>query len=421
MKVKHLLPLFLILWLSACKLEGVEVPLPSPEPATETHAPTATSAPQADHPVQLRVWLPLRFADPNLPAANLLMDRLSDFEVENPGIDIQIRSKEESGQAGLLASLQTASTAAPDALPDLIILDAVSLYSAALTGLTVPLEGIVDLPQEPTWYQHAVQAAHVDGTFFAIPFATQADVLAYSTNLYNEVPANRAQILGSGSPLLFPAADPYASFTLSLYQGLGGTFWGEDGRPTLDSKPLGQVLEFYAQELAAGLLPQSSMNQATSLDTWNAFQSIILGNAVVPLDQTLAHPSSLLAVIPWPIEGGQSLVPNTTWSWAVITSDPERQALSVALLEWLTEPSFLGSWTHALHMIPPTPSALAEWPLDADSANVNRMLPHLASAPGPAEKTALGPTLAAAVAQVINEGLDANLAAQQAVDSLPSP
>jgi len=421
MKVKHLLPLFLLLWLAACKPKAVEDATPSPEPPVETPVPTATSTPKADHPIQLRLWLPLRFADPSLPAANLLTDRLEAFELDNPGIDIQIRIKQETGQAGLLASLFTASEAAPDALPDLVILDAISLNSAALKGLTVPLEGIIAPPQEPSWYEHAVQAAHVDGIFCALPFATQADVLAYSTNLYNESPTEWTQILESGGSLLIPAADPNASFTLSLYQGLGGVFWNDDGTPILDAKPLEKILEFYAGELATGLLPQSSMNLTTSEETWNAFQSIVLGNALVPLDQTLAHPNSGLSVIPWPLENGQSVVPNTTWSWSIITADPDRQALTAALLEWLAEPSFLGSWTNALHMIPPTPTALAEWPVDGDSANVNRMLPHLASAPGPSEKIELGPMLAAAVAQVINEGVDASQAAQQAVDSLPIP
>ena len=163
------------------------------------------------------------------------------------------------------------------------------------------------------------------------------------------------------------------------------------------------------------------MNLETSLDTWNAFQSILLGNALVPLERNLSQSSTLLAVAPWPAGEGQMVVPNTTWSWSVITADPERQIYTSALLAYLTEPAFLGAWTHALHLIPPTPSALAVWPDDAGTAKVNRILPYLASAPGPAEQLVLGPIVASAVAQVINEGIDANLAAQQAMEALPTP
>ena len=74
--------------------------------ATETQRP-------ANEPRILRVWLPPQF-DPNAgtESANLLQQRLADFEMGHPGLEIEVRIKAEEGEANILNALSVTSMAA---------------------------------------------------------------------------------------------------------------------------------------------------------------------------------------------------------------------------------------------------------------------------------------------------------------------
>jgi hypothetical protein len=85
--------------------------------ATTTPEPSASTTPTPPFDVEpriLRVWLPPHF-DPNTDtnAAQLLRQRLAEFQASQRGLRIEVRIKAVEGKAGLLNSLSVTSVAAP--------------------------------------------------------------------------------------------------------------------------------------------------------------------------------------------------------------------------------------------------------------------------------------------------------------------
>ena len=153
-------------------------PTPAPAPfgqATSTPQPfidsTPTVLPVTEARV-LRIWLPPRF-DPNADteSANLLKQRLADFESAHPGVKIEVRIKAEEGATSLLNALSITNSAAPAVLPDLIALSRPDLESAALKGLIHPVDGLSVLLDDPNWYPYARELGHIENIGYGLPFA----------------------------------------------------------------------------------------------------------------------------------------------------------------------------------------------------------------------------------------------------------
>jgi multiple sugar transport system substrate-binding protein len=391
--------------------------------ATATPAavsPTPTNSPS---PKNLTIWIATPFSpDTGSPAGTLLTDRLAEFEASHPRIHIVVRTKDASGPAGLLDTLAAASAAAPAALPDLIGLDPTGLRAAAIKGLIVPLHDLVPEPASPEWYEHALGTAYVDGALFGMPFAADAEVLGYDLTRYPRPPLSWAEILAGPAPFVFPAGDPLALFTLAEYVSLGGPLSDENGRPSLDPQTLAEVLSFYGSSRAAGVIPLSVRQFVTDSDTWGALQGGRAAAATAPLSQFLSQfNSDVQGAIPLPTKGGAGACFAQTWSWAVVTEDADLQAVSAELIAWLGEPSFLGSWTAALGMLPPNRSALEEWPGGLQRSIATRLVG--VSRPMPPEEilVTFGPPLQAAVESVLSGATTPEQAAQAAAQAVSIP
>src|SRR4030065_148021 len=76
-----------------------------PTPSAPAPSATETARPATEARI-LRVWLPPQF-DPNAgtASANLLQQRLADFEAQHPGVEIEVRVKSEEGEANMLNAL----------------------------------------------------------------------------------------------------------------------------------------------------------------------------------------------------------------------------------------------------------------------------------------------------------------------------
>lgn len=391
---------------------------------TSTRSSAATTPPSTSpSPLSLTLWLPPGL-DPtsSTPAAALLEERLADFQRANPGLAVVVRIKDESGPAGLLETLSAAAEAAPASMPDLIALDSAGIRSAALKGLIAPLGGLEADLAAPDWYDFARAASLVEASFYAIPFAADADVLGFRVEAYGTPPLTWDEILASQSLFVFPAADPEASVTLSQYLALGGSLVDTSGRPTLDPNTLAQVFSFYRAARDAGVLPLSARQYATLEETW---QAILDGRAQAGLTRL----SALLAEDD-PSLDASAFQPNTdsrptcfveTWSWAMVTRDPSRQALAAQLLAWISAPEFLGPWTSALGLLPPTTSALELWPPGAETSLVSRLV--MAATPRPSAEiiATVGVPLRDAAEAVLSGTVSPEAAALAASQDLLSP
>lgn len=410
--------------LAACEPTGTQVP-PDVTPGPTATRPSLGVTPPSTSPeaVALTLWLPPGL-DPtsSAPAAALLEERLADFERANPGLMVIVRIKDESGQAGLLETLSAAAEAAPASMPDLIALDAAGIRAAALKALIAPLEGLVADLASSEWYDFAHAASLVDASFYAVPFAADAEIVGFRVEAYGSSPLTWDEILASQSLFVFPAADPNASVTLTQYLSLGGSLVDTSGRPTLDPTVLAEALSFYRAARDAGVLPLSARQFATELETW---QAVLDGRAQAGLTRL----SALLAANDASLDGSP-LLPSVdsppicfvdTWSWAIVARDPTRQALAAQLLAWLSAPEFLGPWTEALGLLPPTASALELWPSGPRASLASRLV--VAATPRPSEEitATLGVPLRDAAEAVLGGTMTPQAAALAASQDLLSP
>lgn len=410
------------LLLSACGVVS-QAPLPT---ATARVRPTQTPAnqvpttPPIEPELGLTLWLPKQFApDPSTPGGLVLGRQLDEFREAHPELTIDIRVKQDSGRAGLLDYLNTASAAAPEALPDLIALSQDDLRRAVQAGLVRPLNDVYPELTTPEWYDYAVDISTVDGVYAGVPFAGDASVLAYNVSYFGSPPHTWDAILTSPGPFFFPAADPSGLFTVAQYTALGGTLRDEAGQIRLDADRLTQVLQFYRQGVDLTVIPPD-LPYASPLDTWRAYREARAIATVVTASAYLAERRflNITAISLLPTKDGAPVALATAWSWALVTADPERQSRALQLLDWLTEAQRLGEWGYAAGVLPTRSSALRAWPSDPSTALASGVVSVAQLAPESDVLAVVGPPVQTAVQDVLAGRAtpeDAALAASMAV------
>jgi multiple sugar transport system substrate-binding protein len=331
---------------------------PQGTPATSTPEPEATETKRsANEPRILRVWLPPQF-DPNAgtESANLLKQRLADFETQHPGLEIEVRIKAEEGEANILNALSVTSMAAPSALPDLVALSRPALESAALKGLLHPIDGLSTTLQDPNWYGYARQLGEIENIGYGLPFAGNVFALVYRSEL-GEL-TNWEEILASEGVLSFPAGDPQGLVGLSLYTSAGGEIVNSQGLPTLDQTVLTRLLSLIEDGLGASMLSPSLAIVGTDAQALQLYRDRT-ANMVITWASNY-RPVSDEQIIPLPglDETPYSLA--TGWMWALAGSNTENQALAVELAEYLIADEFIGEWTRAAGYLPTRPSSVDE-------------------------------------------------------------
>lgn len=368
----------------------------------------------------MRLWLAPGF-DPNdgSQAGELLQDRLADFVIRHPGIEIEIRIKPDAGIGGLYQSLAAATSAAPSILPDIITLNQDTLQAAATDELIVPLDQYLEPPSTPAWYDHTVSISRFEGTPFGLPFASETEILAYRSFRFQTPPLTWSEILAGPESFLFPANDPLAKFSLTQYLALGGSLFDESGSPQIDPIILTEVLTFYSSIQSSDILSTSALQYSSATETLEALVSERATSAVALLSEFLLNNDlRVYSAVPLPTQSEPGTGFAKTWSWAIINHDPDHEELAAQLIDWLTEPEFLGSWTHALGMLPPMTLALAQWP-EGPETSLASSLVTIVQPEIPAETLdILGPAFYQAVTEVIRDGVKPSNAAVTAAQSI---
>lgn len=326
---------------------------PQPTPSSETA--TAEPSPAVTEPTILRIWLPPQF-NPNTDstASSLLKQRITTFEADHPGYEVEVRMKSEEGEADLLNSLAITSMAAPGALPDLIALPRASLEAAAQKRLIQPLDNVSPDFQNMDWYPYARDLGKVDGTMYGLPFAGDALVIIYRPELVWI--KNWDSILLSESHLIFPGADPQAQVGLALYVSAGGELQDAQGKPTLDQETLSRVLELFAKGLSAGVFPNASTNIAADQQVMQEYRARRAEMAIAHYSQFRATQDGLLQ----PLMGldEEHLTFATGWVWAFPSQRAETHPISIELAEYLMADDFLPRWSVESGYLPTYPSSV---------------------------------------------------------------
>lgn len=367
---------------------------PTPVPLTQASAtPQPTSTPDAPQPQAriLRVWLPPRFnPDSGTQSADLLKQRLVEFESLHPGLEIEVRIKTEEGETSLINSLGITSLAAPAILPDLIILSRPALETAARKGYLHPIDGLSVMLDDPDWYTYARDLGHVQNIGYGLPFAGDALVLAYRPE--NGGGPDWEEIFSNGIKLSFPAADPRGLFGLSLYVSAGGKVLDANGLPALEQDALVQTLSWLEEGMFSESISPALRNISLESDALALYRS---GGVDAVIAWTSSAPEGSL--VPIPGLDGSPRSPATGWVWALAGSNPENQQIAIELAESLTAGEFMSEWTRAAGYLPTRPSGAI-----ASPDSIIAVLESALLLPSDDIMTVLGPLMQEAWVRVLN-------------------
>jgi len=409
---------------SSCSNKAQQTTPDRPVKVTETPPHQAfTPSDPGETRNTLTLWIPPFLSPENESASGLMFsERLQEFEEAHPDVSISLRIKEEMGSAGLLASLEATSLAAPSALPDIIVLDPTSLDEAVLSELLLPLDSLFSPPSVPDWYDHTLPSAYVRDGFYGLPFASETELFVYNKENIAETPLDWAALLNGPVSYLFPAGDKLAKFTIAQYLSQDGALQNETGEFTLDARILSDILDFYSTSREAGIISLSALQLTSERETWALLEQNAAQSALVPLDAYILETNRTKYGAQFlPTRDGEGIIMTQTFAWAMVTTDPERQSIAVDFLNWLLRPDFLGPWSHALGMLPATSSALSEWPDAGSLALVNQLIRSAVPLPSTDKLISIGPIVQLAIEEVLFGRETPEAAAQKASNTLNNP
>jgi multiple sugar transport system substrate-binding protein len=398
---------------------------PTTQAATPASSPQADITPQPGGETGLRIWLPPEF-DPqaNNPAGQILDARLQAFASANPGLNLEVRVKALAGEGGMLESLVATNVAAPFVVPDLVLLPRPLLESATLKGLLYPFDGLTNLMDDPNWYDYARQAARIQSSTYGIPFAGDALAFVYQPVFTETLANNLEDLISLGEPLIYPAADPQALFTLSLYLAQGGSLQDNQGRPMLDKNALISIFEFDKQASEAGMMPAWLTQYANDSQVWDAFLSNPYHMAITWVSAYLSHQLGTpdnLALARLPTMSNVPFTLATGWSWALSSQEATRRSLAVSLAEYLVDKDFLSQWTSAAGYLPPRKDAYQNWQDAQLRSTVNQISSSAALIPPVDMVSSIGPAIEQALISILKAQSDPQTAAQAVISQINQP
>ena len=427
MRPRSILFVLLLLILVGC---GEEVPVPesvAPTPVPSPLQPTPTLAPTRElEPmiVTLELWLPEEL-DPygGGPGADLFAQQLDDFSDVYPDVQVEVLVKKAHGRGGLLDFLRTARDAAPSILPDLVVLDAGELETAARSGLIQPLDDILSPAEMADRFLFSIGLGTVDEQTLGFVVGADMQHLVYRPDRFESPPVSWTEIISPPVPFLFPVgtrSQSVSDATLIQYLAAGGKLTGEDGGPWLDESVMVSVLGFYSACVSTGTIsPTVVFRTRDAGQAWEQFQNGEGEIAVVPASRFWLEADETVAAAAIPTQSGQPLSIAQGWALGMVTDDPVRQSLAVLLLDWLIAPDHNGQWTQAAGYLPGTQGALRIWDVSNAGRAVLRSLMEAAVPPPRPEVIAVvGPAMQEAVDSVLRGWATPEEAAAAAVKRL---
>ena len=396
---------------------------PSPQPEL-TITPGVQGTPSLESPtiLELEIWLPQQF-DPNSgsPAGNLLNQRIKQFESQNKDVFINVRIKPVSGPTSMLEALTITNEAAQAAMPSMVALSRSDLSNAVSQQLVYSFDPYSSMIDEDDWYQYARNLTIVGGSSYGLPFAGDSLILLNRPEIIGNQPVTWADVLRRGEPLSFPGSDPQALFTMALYQAAGGNLENAQRLPQLDLEKLTQVFQLFADGGQTGVFPLWTTELQKDSEAWTAYNELRSNWVVTWSTRFLQDPISDTSPLVFPIIKDSPVSIVDGWVWSITDPNMDHHALIAELIEFLTAPDFLRTWSPATGILPVRPSSLGGW----QDQNLINMLNQVALSsrvkPRNEVTTTLGPLLSEQVVLILSGKTTAPIAAQTVIDKLGNP
>ena len=311
----------------------------------------------------LVVWVPeFMTADGDTAAAEVLATALQQFEQLYPASEVEFVVKQEEGVNGILNYLRSAQRVAPAILPDLVVLNSQDLWRAVDLGLVQPLDA-ANLPVTQPIYPAALASARYQETIYGLPYVVNP--LHAVGAAEQTLPATWDDVLAGGVPYVFAGGLGDAGLNPSLllqYAAAGGTMTETTAEPDADA--LRALLEFYVMGQSAALIGEDTAVLADTEDVWSALDlasspAVGLVSAHVLLRERDAL--NRLAYAPLPSVDGTARALAPAYTFAFLTTDPERLEMGYNLLNVLFDPTVHGNWAQFAQLLPSTETALDTW------------------------------------------------------------
>ena len=396
---------------------------PSPQPElTTTPGVEGTPSPETPTILELEIWLPQQF-DPNSgsPAGKLLNQRIKQFESQNEDVFINVRIKPISGPTSMLEALTITNEAAQAAMPSMVALSRSDLSNAVTQQLVYSFDPYSSMIDEDDWYQYARNLTIVGGSSYGLPFAGDSLILLNRPEIIGNQPVTWADVLRRGEPLSFPASDAQSLFTMALYQAAGGNLENAQRLPQLDLEILTQVFQLFADGGQTGVFPLWTTELQKDSEAWTAYNELRSNWVITWSTRFLQDPISDTAPLVFPIIKDSPVSIVDGWVWSITDPNMDHHALIAELIEFLTAPDFLRTWSPATGVLPVRPSSLGGW----QGQNLVNMLNQVALSsrvkPRNEVITTLGPLLMEQVVLILSGKTTAPIAAQTVIDKLGNP
>lgn len=317
--------------------------------------------PSAVSPLIIEIW----WTDSAYPlnqgfALAELESQWAAFNASQSRYQVNLRLKASTGEGSLVNNLLAAQAVAPQALPDLILVQHHDLYPLIQAGMVRQVDEWLSEDTLGDLLPASRSLGQWQGASYAIPYLLEAQHLFYGGPVFLESPLQVEGFWELDLPLTLPAQNSHLGLVLGQYLAAGGRLQNADGLPSLDERPLAWVLNFYAEGVAAGLINPQSLASAQINDYWPA---IAEGPAGLSLTDSKAYlrapvPGQTLAL---PMATDDDLVILEGWLWALTTTDPELQLGAAAVVEWFMEPGNYARYSESVLILPAGQRALSFW------------------------------------------------------------
>ena len=330
-------------------------PMSSPTPLVSSQATIVPANTETAESITLTIWWPDEFYPVEI---DVLEDQLQVFAAsQEEDLNIELRRKPMHDTGGILSTLQSATVAAPGALPDLTLLRYSDFVSALQLDLLSPMDGVIRIGLADGIYSSAIALSERDGEVYGLPYAIDLSVLAHDEGLGLDAAAiSLDDMLEIDRQWAFPVGRLSGVSTSIYLQYLmaGGSLVDENGVFTVNPDALATVYNFYEAALATETLDADVTNYTALSDYSLALITGDLSAGVMTFSEYLSIRSDAdeLRIGMIPTQSDEAITVLDSWMWVMPSDDPGNQEFVAAFLEWMMAPTRQSALTSATRTLP---------------------------------------------------------------------
>ena len=336
----------------------------------ETVVPQPTSDSITTH--SFSIYFPEELVS-NESEINLINAQIENASNQIPPVRIDYRVKENSEDSSIFEFLEKAYLAAPQAMPDLIVLPYEIMEIAAEKEYIMPInQDIVALFADENIFPFAKQMAQVDGVYYGVPFI--ADLMTMVVRDDQQELSKWVDILSSNKVLRNPLADESSLLTFLLYESLEGDIDTSQGFIELDTSKLAQVFSFYYEASQNGLMP-------SWLNEYNSYQSL-WEDSIESTDNIITWYSSYadgyvdsFSAELIPTESGEDITYADGYVICVTNKGEENYAEKLSVINTFTDSLFIANYALEKNKAPVSSTSLEFWGESKNAAVVSYLAP----------------------------------------------